>query len=123
MNLSRAAKLLRAKMPQAPEPPKRVEKKKLKTPPAPAPVPVPEPVVAVPAPIPQVAAVPTPPPPKTRPVKTKRPRFVREKTEKRQPPAAPALPQRSTKATARLLTQKLALPPKEEGTSGWNTGR
>ena len=54
-------------------------------------------------------------PRKARPVKANRPRFVREKAERRERPAAPALPPRSRKPAARLLTKNLALPPKGDG--------
>ena len=134
MNLSRAAKKLREQMPQVPVAPKRAEaKKKSETPPAPPPVPVPDPVaetVASVEPLPEpaaevlaVAEVPAPPVQKTKPVKVKRPRFVREEAEKRERAEAPALPPRSSKPAARLLTQKLAIPPKDEGNTGRNAGR
>lgn len=49
-----------------------------------------------------------------KPKKAKRPRFVREKKESRPAPAGPALPPRSTKAKAKLMTKGLTLPPKDE---------
>ena len=50
--------------------------------------------------------------------KPKRKRFVREKKEKVAPPAPANLPERSTKATAKLMTKGLALPPKEDQATG-----
>ena len=52
-----------------------------------------------------------------KPKKEKKPRFVREK-EKRPESKGPALPPRSTKATAELMTKGLALPPKDENGRG-----
>jgi hypothetical protein len=49
-----------------------------------------------------------------KPKKVKKPRFVREKKENRPLSNTPALPTRSTKATAKLMTKGLALPPKDE---------
>ena len=49
-----------------------------------------------------------------KPKKEKKPRFVRQKKEKRPESKGPALPPRSTKATAKLMTKGLALPPKDE---------
>ena len=120
MNLSRAAKKFHAEMPQVPEAPKRAKDKKKSN--APPPVAVPEPVVTVaptpePTPVPMVpdeVPAPAPQPRKAWPVKAKHPRFVREKVERRERPATPALPPRSTKFTARLLTMNLAVPPKED---------
>lgn len=48
----------------------------------------------------------------------KRARFVREKKEKRPKPTGPALPPRSTSATAKLMTKGLALPPKDDAKGG-----
>jgi DNA polymerase-3 subunit gamma/tau len=124
MNLSRAAKKLREKMPApaaapaAPVEAKNDKKKEKQAPPAPvAPPPPPVEVVAPPEPEPAPpVAEPTPAPKKERPPKVKRPRFVfvREKTEKRPAPTGPALPPRSTKFTAQLLTKNLSLPPEDE---------
>lgn len=127
MNLSRAAKKFRDQMPQEPEAPKRANDKK-KTPPPPAPEPVveavmpvapveptPEPVVEPPAeaaePAPETAGQPK----KGRRVKAKRPRFVREKAEKRERVSLPPLPPPSNKLAAKLLTKNLALPPRDDG--------
>jgi len=122
MNLSRAAKKFRAQMPKEPEAPNRAQdKNKSKIPPitpalplavvsepvvtvAPTPEPTPEPVVPAPAPQPK----------KSWPVKAKRPRFVREKAEKRERRAPATTPPRSTKFAARLLTVNLVMPPKDE---------
>jgi hypothetical protein len=46
--------------------------------------------------------------------KPKRPRFIREKKVRVDRDATPALPPRSNKATAKLLTKGLAMPPKDE---------
>ena len=54
----------------------------------------------------------------SKPKKEKKPRFVREKKEKRPESKGPALPPRSTKATAKLMTKGLAVPPKDEKASG-----
>jgi hypothetical protein len=48
----------------------------------------------------------------------KRPRFIREKKEKRRQPKPAPLPPRSTKATAKLMTKGLAVPPKEGKAAG-----
>src|SRR4051812_10776800 len=111
MNLSRAAKKFRTQIAREPEAPKPAGAKSAKTPP-----PVPEPVVAAPPPAPEpipepVAPVAAPPaPPKTVwPVKAKRPRFVRVQVERRERSAAPTLPPRSAKLSARLLTRNLTL--------------
>jgi len=121
MNLSRAAKKFREQMPREPRAPKRAEAKKVALTP-PAPVPVPEPVVETIEPIPEPAAParvaePVPQPKKVRPVKARRPRFVREKVERRDRTVAPALPPRSTKLVARLLTKNLALLPRDDAQS------
>ena len=50
--------------------------------------------------------------------KPKKPRFVRLKTEKRPQPKAAPLPPRSTRATAKLMTKGLAVPPKDEKPTG-----
>jgi hypothetical protein len=125
MNLSRAAKKFRAQMPHEPEAPKPGKTKKSRPPTAPIPVPAPEPVVETVTPIESIpepaaspfevaeAASPTTPK-KVWPAKAKRPRFVRERVEKRERPAAAALPPRSTKFAARLLTKNLAVPPKDD---------
>src|SRR6185437_12214873 len=125
MNLSRAAKKFRGQMPQEPEAPKRAKKKHEKKAP-----PAPPPPVAVPDPIVSMPPAPEPPPEpvaheevasdalkpkKVWPVKSKRPRFVREKVEKRERPAVlPAPPPRSTNFAARLLTKNLAVPPQDD---------
>ena len=127
MNLSRAAKKFRVQMPQEPEAPKEARaKKKAQTPPTPVPLPVPEPVVetvtprepvpepVVPAEVVQPAPVSSAPSKKGWRVKTKRPRFVREGAENRERTTVPALPPRSTKLVARLLTKNLSLLPKDE---------
>lgn len=128
MNLSRAAKKFRAQVSQEPEAPTPANaQKKNNARPTPAPMPVLEPVVQAvepvlePVPEPVAAAeavepapVPVARPKKGWPVKAKRPRFVREKTERRERPMIPALPTRSTRPAARLLTKNLALPPKDD---------
>lgn len=43
---------------------------------------------------------------------------MRERAEKPERVAAPALPPRSTKLAARMLTRNLALPPKDAFTKG-----
>lgn len=53
-----------------------------------------------------------------KPKKEKKPRFVREKKGKPPESKGPALPPRSTKATARLMTRGIALPPKEDTPPG-----
>jgi hypothetical protein len=125
MNLSRAAKKFRAQEPQAP---KAARAKKAKSPPPPAPSPasepvvemstpvepIPEPVVEPPAEAAPPEVVPAAPPGKAWLVKAKRPRFVRGKAERRERVALPALPPRSTKPAARLLTRNLTLPPKDD---------
>ena len=50
--------------------------------------------------------------------KPKKPRYVRERKETKPQVPPTALPPRSTKATAKLLTKNLTLPPKEERASG-----
>jgi hypothetical protein len=124
MNLSRAAKRFRGSMPKKSDPPKPVPSRKAVTvPPKPDPIPEPvrEPVVekVEPAPEPDVPPQPAGQPPpapskKAWRVKTKRPRFVREKVEKRERATALALPPRGTTPAARLLTKNLSLPPKDE---------
>ena len=47
-------------------------------------------------------------------VKPPKKRFVREKKEKKTPATTGALPPRSTKAAAKLMTKGLSVPPKEE---------
>ena len=89
MNLSRAAKKFRTQIAREPEAPKPARANSAKTPPA-------------------------PPPKKVWPVKAKRPRFVRAQVERRERSAAPTLPPRSAKLSARLLTRNLTLPPKDE---------
>jgi len=131
MNLSRAAKKFRAQMPQEPEAPKQAkDKKKGKPPPPTTPEPVPAPAVETVAPVepnpePEVPAeaagpdpVPDAQPKKVWPVKAKRPRFVREKAEKRERVTLPPLPPPSKKPAARLLTKNLALPPKDDTPKG-----
>jgi hypothetical protein len=139
MNLSRAAKQFRAQMPEEPQAPKRAKaSKKSKAPPPPPPVadpavadpavsqpvdeavtpidPIPEPEVPAEAATP--APVPTAPSKKAWRVKPKRPRFVRETTERRERVAAPVQSPRSTKPAARLLTKNLSLPPKDDSKAG-----
>jgi hypothetical protein len=125
MNLSRAAKKFRTQIAQEPEAPKPATARKQPKA-APAPIPVPEPVVVTveptPEPIPEPvipAEVPAPTsqPKKAWPVKAKRPRFVREKVERRERTSAPALPPRSTRLVARLLTKNLALLPQDDSKS------
>jgi hypothetical protein len=53
-----------------------------------------------------------------KPKKPKKPRFVREKKEKRPQSPAPALPPRSTKVTAKLMTKGITTPPKDEPGGG-----
>jgi hypothetical protein len=124
MNLSRAAKKFRASMPNESDPPKLIPSRKAaKIPSNPDPIPqaVQEPVVekTEPALVPDVppeltAQPPAAPSRKAFRVKAKRPRFVREKGEKRERPAVLSLPPRSTKLTARLLTRNLSLLPKDD---------
>jgi hypothetical protein len=123
MNLSRAAKKFRDQL--EPEAPKRAKaRKKAETPPAPAPVvqtpePVPAPELVIlqpehtPEPVVPVATVEPFPPKQVWPAKTKRPRFVRAKAEKRERTVVLPLQLGSTKPAARLLTSNLALPPKD----------
>lgn len=132
MSLSRAAKKFRDQTPQKPEAtkPPAEAKKKSQVPaaqpaqPAPPPPPPAEPIQAIePVPEPQAAppaeaaeAAPTAAPPKqVRPPKAKRRRFVRERAEKKERSTGPALPPRSTKSTARLLTKNLPPPPAADG--------
>jgi hypothetical protein len=113
MNLSRAAKKFRDQ--SEPEAPKRAKaRKKADTPPAPPPVvQPPEPVIQSPEPTPE-PVVPAPATPKKEwPAKAKRPRFVREKVEKRERVVVPPLQLGSTRPAARLLTKNLALLPKD----------
>lgn len=70
------------------------------------------------APVVPPVAPPPPPPPPVVIEKPKRKRFVREKKEKVAPPVPANLPERSTKATAKLMTKGLALPPKEDQATG-----
>ena len=77
----------------------KVPEKKVATPIAP-PEPVIEPVV------------------ETKTVKPKKARFVREKKEKKPQTNAAPLPPRSTKAAARIMSKKLAIPPKAEPNFG-----
>ncbi|MDB5306708.1 MAG: hypothetical protein JWO38_910 [Gemmataceae bacterium] len=107
MNLSRAAKKLRALGPNEPVPPKPVVAKKPAK--APEPEPVTEPIVEAVEPVQEPAA-----PPEPLPVKAKRPRFVRAKTEKRERVTLPPLPPPSNKPAARLMTKNLSLPPKDD---------
>ncbi len=53
--------------------------------------------------------------------KPKKARFVREKKEVKTPAKAAPLPPRSTKASAKLMTKNVALPPKEGRASGPGT--
>jgi hypothetical protein len=105
-SLSRQAKLNGYQPPVKPSEPKVVKE--------PVPVRAAEPVAEV-APQP-VEPKPTKPPgqayhpPKPR---AKKARFVREKKEPSPGPKSPALPPRSTKITAKLLTREIVLPPKE----------
>jgi hypothetical protein len=117
MSLSRAAKKFRAQMPKKkPEAPKHTEVKRQDAPPAPQPV---EPVQAIEppaepeaiAPVAVMEDAPASPPKKVWPAKAKRRRFVREQAEKRERTSGPALPPRSTKFTAQLLTKNLSLTP------------
>ena len=54
----------------------------------------------------------------TKTVKSKRVRFVREKKEKKPEANAAPLPPRSTKAKAKMMSKKLAIPPKAEPNFG-----
>jgi hypothetical protein len=115
MNLSRAAKKFRTQIAQEPEALKSTRAKGVRTQPAPEPVLTAPPPAPEPLPEPIVPVAPTPATPKkVWPVKAKRPRFVRVQVERRERSAAPALPPRSTKLSARLLTRNLAFPPKDE---------
>ncbi|AMV27333.1 hypothetical protein VT84_23235 [Gemmata sp. SH-PL17] len=67
-------------------------------------------------PPPAVKELPAPPKPVVPEVKKKRKRFVREKQEKRVEPTGPALPPRSSKVNAKLMTKGLALPPQDDAT-------
>jgi hypothetical protein len=127
MNLSRAAKKFRDQTPRPVKAPRPAPSKSEKNlpPPAPVPEPVPQPVELI-APaepvvetIPEVAAevpttTPDAPAKKSWPEKTKRPRFVRATTEKRERASVPVLPPRSANLAAKLLTKNLIVPPKEE---------
>ncbi|MBA4189827.1 MAG: hypothetical protein C0467_17735 [Planctomycetaceae bacterium] len=108
-NLSRAAKkhLLADSQPTKKQAPKVVPPT-AKAAPAPAKVvapPPPPPAPVVPEPVaPPVVEVPA--------EKPKRPRFVREKVEKKpQPKPAAPLPPRSKKIVAKLMSKNLAIPP------------
>jgi hypothetical protein len=125
MNLSRAAKKFRDQKHEPEAPKKATAGAKPGTPPPP-PTPAPAPVVRAPEPIPAPLPEPTvpaagggpaPPPKKERPVKAKRPRFVREKAGKQERTAVPPLSVGSTKPAARLLTKNLALLPKDAPTA------
>jgi hypothetical protein len=48
----------------------------------------------------------------------KKPRFVRQKKERRSEPKGPTLQPRSTKATAKLMTRGIVPPPKDEKVPG-----
>jgi hypothetical protein len=50
----------------------------------------------------------------SKPKKVKKPRFVREKKERRAQSKGSALPPRSTKATAKLMTREIAPPPPKD---------
>ncbi|HEV3439870.1 MAG TPA: hypothetical protein VG122_21060 [Gemmata sp.] len=54
----------------------------------------------------------------TKNVKPKKARFVREKKEKKPQTNAAPLPPRSTKAAAKIMSKKLAIPPKAEPNFG-----
>ena len=140
MNLSRAAKKFRAEMPTEPKALKPVQERKLQQKlkaqaqqAAPEPVPEAAPQIEAVTPVevveePALAAGPCPEPVDIDPtepaappapkkawrVKVKRARFVREQAERRERPQTPALPSRSTKLTARMMTQNLAVPPKDD---------
>ncbi len=92
---------------------KTVKKAPVKTV-APPPKAVPKPVVQEPVVEPKIEVIPTP-----EPEKLKRPRFVREKTEKKKPAKkAPPLPPRSSQPGAKLMSKNLATPPKEDRLNG-----
>lgn len=130
MNLSRAAKKFRSLEPQESAAPKKAAKKQAKGA-GPAPEPVKEPVAVEPAapvvekveavpvvePTP-VAAAPVPPQPKPAPVKVKRPRFVREKAEKRERLNLPPLPTPSKNPLIRVMTRNLPPVVKDEPKPG-----
>jgi len=118
-NLSRQAK---KHLDETSQPAKKADLRKVATPPKQAVAPPkpaaapPKPAVAPPKPVvpePVVVAV-SPPPPE----KTKRPRFVREKVEKKPEAKTKALPlpPRSKKLVAKLMSQNLAIPPKDDRT-------
>jgi hypothetical protein len=125
MNLSRQAKKFRALQPKDSEGPKPVADKKKKkkaqaeAPAASAPATAVESANAEPVAVPEVVVVqPTatqePAQPKKPWVeKTKRQRFVREKTEKRERVTLPPLIS-SNKFTAKLLTRNVAPVPKDD---------
>jgi hypothetical protein len=50
----------------------------------------------------------------SKPKELKKPRFVREKKERRSQSKGSALPPRSTKATAKLMTREIAPPPPKD---------
>ncbi len=102
--LSREAKKHKEKEEESPRPTAKkaivkVPEKKVATPIAP-----PEPVIA-PVVEPKI-------------VKIKKPRFVREKKEKKPQTNAAPLPPRSTKAAAKIMSKKLAIPLKTEPNFG-----
>ena len=116
MNLSRAAKKFRtSESNPSPRPIKSKKPEKLPDPIIEKAEPVVEQVVPVIERVEPVVeqVVVAPPPPKIWPVKQKRLRFVREQVEKRERVNLPPLPS-SRKFFARLMTQNLAVPPKDE---------
>jgi len=129
MNLSRAAKKFRSLEPQESSAPKKAAKKQAKGA-GPGPEPVREPVVVPAAPVVEkteaapvveptpVAAAPEPPQPKPVPVKMKRPRFVREKAEKRERVNLPPLPTPSKNPLIRVMTRNLPPVVKDEPKPG-----
>jgi hypothetical protein len=123
MNLSRQAKKFRALQPKDSESPKPVADKRKKkkaqaeAPAASAPAVAVEPIASEPVVVPEAVAVQEPvqpaPPKKPWVEKTKRPRFVREKAEKRERVTLPPLIS-SNKFNAKLLTRNVAPIPKDD---------
>jgi hypothetical protein len=110
MNLSRAAKKFRTLETKSAKP---VTSKKPETRPEPT-VKKAEAIAEQVAPVIELAKpVVVAPPPKVWPVKQKRTRFVREKAERRERTNLPPLAS-SQNFFTRLMTQNLAVPPKDE---------
>lgn len=117
LNLSRAAKKMRLQELEPHQAP-RIEKKPptKPAPQAPPAEPAPEPVAVTAEPVVATPAPAATAPKKAWPVKAKRPRFVRPKTERWDRATAAPLPVPSMNVFARLMTKNLAIPPKDDAT-------